>query len=143
MARRATDPLDAVTAAGHVVAHLAAARETGDRVAIPRSFRDVGIEIVRRWPPWVARAAVLKSRSTWWLWCEPRRGPRGAGQFVMDVPDGRYFVDVMDTRTHAWCSRESAAGGPLVAGLPATGGALIARVTRVAEPGRTREDGRE
>jgi hypothetical protein len=135
MTPRATRPIDAATAAGHLVVHLAAAREAGDRTAIPRAFRDVGIDSVRLWPAWVVRAAVLKSRTAWWLWCEPRKGARGGGQFVMDVPNGRYLVDVMDTRTHAWFSRESAAGGPLVAGLPATGRPVIARIRRVAEAG--------
>ena len=135
MTRAALRVIDPVTAAGRVVAHLAAAREVGQSCAIPRTLREADPGVVRRWPTWVAGAAVLRSGATWWLWCEPRRGARGADQFVLDVPEGRYLVDVMDTRTHAWFSRESAAGAPLVAGLPATGAALVVRIARVAEEG--------
>lgn len=129
---RAIDP---VTAAGRLVAHLAAAQEAGHGGTIPRVLRQADLGLVRHWPEWVARAALLRSRSTWWLWCEPRKGARGAGQIVLNVPDGRYLVDILDTRTHAWFSRESAAGGPLVAGMPATGGAIVARIRRVADAG--------
>jgi len=133
MTRTSVRAIDPVTAAARVVTHLAAAQEAGQSCAIPHSFREADLGLVRRWPAWVARAAVLRSRATWWLWCEPRKGARGAGQAVLDIPRGRYLVDILDTRTHAWFSRESSAGGPLVAGLPATGGALVVRVARVAE----------
>lgn len=112
---------------------LAAARVAGDAVAIPGSLAEADPAVVRQWPAWVGRAAVLRSRGAWWLWCEPRRGVRpGAGQFVMDVPAGRYRVDILDTSSHAWFSRESAAGLPLVAGLPATGHPVLVRIRRVS-----------
>ena len=132
MARKGTHPVEAITAAGHLVAHLAAAREIGDPGTIPRAFREVDFDTVRLWPAWVVRAAVLKSRGTWWLWCEPRARTRpGAGQIVINLPAGRYLLDVMDARTHAWFSRESAAGPLLVAGLASRGGPVIARIRRV------------
>jgi hypothetical protein len=133
MRRLATRSIDPVRAAAHLVTHLAAARETGDPTTIPRSFVEADPAVVRQWPDWVGRAAALRSRGAWWLWCEPRKGARsGAGQVVMDVPAGRYVVDLMDTRVHAWFSRESAAGLPLVAGLPATGQPVLARIRRVS-----------
>lgn len=54
------------------------------------------------------------------------------GQFVMDVPAGRYLVDVLDASAHAWFSRESAGGAPLVAGLPATGRPVLVRIRCVS-----------
>lgn len=112
---------------------MAAARAAGNPAAIPGTFRAGDPAAVRRWPPWVARAGVLRSRGTWWIWCEPRKGTRqGTGQFVMDLPAGRYMIDVMDTRTCEWFSRESAAGGPLVAGLSPAGCPVLVRIRRVA-----------
>lgn len=124
--------LDPLTAAARVATHLVAARELGSPVNVPRTLHAVAIDRVRRWPAWVGRAAVLRSRGAWWLWCERRKGARSGGQLVMDLPDGRYLIDLMDTGSHAWFSRESAAGAPLVAGLPAVGRALIARIRRVS-----------
>lgn len=133
--------IDPGKAVEHVVLHLAAARRTGDPTPIPRALTEADPALVKTWPDWVGRAAVIKSRGTWWLWCEPRRGARvGASQFAMAVPAGRYLVDIMDTRVHAWFSRESAAGAPLVAGLPSTGYPVLVRVARVsASAGRPRE----
>ncbi len=114
-----------------VVLTLAGARAAGDPTRMPVTFREADPGVVRDWPGWVARAGVLRSRGAWWLWCEPRKGARrGMGQFVMDVPAGRYIIDVLDTRSRAWFSRESAAGAPLVAGLPATGHPLLVRIKR-------------
>jgi hypothetical protein len=120
---------------------IAAARSTGDRTSIPSVFTEADLSLVRLMPAWVARAALLKSRGAWWLWCEPRKGARaGGGQFVMDVPAGRYMIDILDTGVHAWFSRESAAAAPLVAGLPATGRPVLVRVRRVsASTARPRE----
>jgi hypothetical protein len=125
--------IDAGQVVEHVVMALAVARAAGDPAAIPSPFKEGDSAVVRQWPPWVARAGVLRSRGTWWLWCEPRKGSRpGMSQFVMDLPAGRYMIDVMDTRTHGWFSRESAAGGPLVVGLPAAGRPVLVRIRRVA-----------
>ncbi|MDO8834620.1 MAG: hypothetical protein Q7V01_03450 [Vicinamibacterales bacterium] len=133
MARRSFHTLDAAQTLEHVVMQLAAARPSGRRVRLPRVFTEADIDAVRVMPTWVARVGVLRSRGAWWLWCEPRKGARPTGgQFVIDVPAGRYTVDILDTRTHAWCSRESAAAAPLVAGLPVTGGAVLVRLRRVS-----------
>jgi hypothetical protein len=125
--------IDAGQVVEDVVMALAAARAAGDPAVIPGTFKEGDPAVVRRWPPWVARAGVLRSRGAWWLWCKPRKGTRpGIGQFVMDLPAGRYMIDVMDTRTHGWFSRESAVGGPLVAGLPPAGCPVLVRIRRVA-----------
>lgn len=132
MPRTSFHPLDAARAVELVVTELAAARAIGDRTSIPSVFTEADLGAVRLMPPWVVRAALLKSRGAWWLWCEPRRGSRGGGQLVVNVPDGRYLVDILDTRTHAWFSRESAAGAPLVAGLPASVRPVLVRIRRAA-----------
>jgi hypothetical protein len=132
MPRTSFHTLDAARAVEHVVLQLAAARRLGDRTSIPSVFAEASLDRVRLMPAWVVRAALLKSRGAWWLWCEPRRGARGAGQLVMEVPAGRYMVDILDTQAHAWFSRESASGGLLVAGLPATGRPVLVRVRRAS-----------
>jgi hypothetical protein len=131
--RMALQFIDPGKAVAPIVAALAAARARGDRTTIPSVFTETSQACVRRLPPWVARVAVLKSRATWWLWCEPRTGTRGGGgQMVLDVPPGRYLVDTLDTRACAWFSRESAAAAPLVAGLASSGHTVVVRVRRVS-----------
>jgi hypothetical protein len=116
----------------HVAIALAAAREADRSVRIPSSFSSVESRIIRQVPAWVARAGILKSARAWWLWCEPRRGRARDGQCVLDVPDGRYMVETLDTRTSTWVSCEAAAGSPLVIGLPYTGRPVLASIRRVA-----------
>ena len=116
----------------HVAVALAAAREADRSVRIPSSFSSVEPRIIRQVPSWVARAGILKSARAWWLWCEPRRGRARDGQCVLDVPDGRYMVETLDTRTSTWVSCEAAAGSPLVIGLPYTGRPVLACIRRVA-----------
>jgi hypothetical protein len=133
MARKSFRTLDAAQALEHIVMQLAAARPGGRRVRIPSVFTEADVDAVRVMPAWVARIRVLRSRGAWWIWCEPRKGVRPAGgQFAIDVPPGRYMIDILDTRNHAWCSRESALASPLVAGLPATGGAVLVKLRRVS-----------
>lgn len=116
----------------HVAITLAAARELDRTVRIPSSFSAVESRIIRQVPPWVARAGILKSARAWWLWCEPRRGRVRDGQCVLDLPDGRYMVETLDTRTATWVSCEAAAGSPLVIGLPHTGRPVLSCIRRVA-----------
>jgi hypothetical protein len=116
----------------HVAIALAAAREADRSVRIPSSFSSVESRIIRQVPAWVARAGILKSARAWWLWCEPRRGRARDGQCVLDVPDGRYMVETLDTRTSTWVSCEAAAASPLVIGLPYTGRPVLACIRRVA-----------
>ena len=130
MALRFIDPARAVAL---IFSALAAVRAKGDRTRLPSLFTETDRACVRQLPPWVVRVAVLKSRATWWLWCEPRTGTRGGGgQVVLDVPPGRYLVDTLDTRACAWFSRESAAAAPLVAGLPNPGHAVLVKIRRVS-----------
>jgi hypothetical protein len=116
----------------HVAIALSAAREVDRSVRMPSSFAAVESRIIRQVPSWVARAGILKSARAWWLWCEPRRGRARDGQCVLDVPDGRYMVETLDTRTSTWVSCEAAAGSPLVIGLPYTGRPVLACIRRVA-----------
>jgi hypothetical protein len=111
---------------------LAAAREVDRSVRIPSSFSSVESRLIRQVPAWVARAGIAKSARAWWLWCEPRRGRARDGQCVLDLPDGRYMVETLDTRTFTWVSCEAAAGSPLVIGLPHTGRPVLACIRRVA-----------
>jgi len=116
----------------HVAIALAAAGEADRSVRIPTSFTAVEPRLIRQVPSWVARAGILKSPRAWWLWCEPRRGRARDGQCVLDLPDGRYMVETLDTRSYAWVSCEAAAGSPLVIGLPHTGRPVLACIRRVA-----------
>jgi hypothetical protein len=123
-------------AAGRIAVALAAARDLDPSVRIPATFTWEGQALIRRAPAWVARAALLKSARAWWLWCEPRRTRASDGQCVLDLPAGRYMVETLDTRSHTWVSCESAAGAPLVIGVPFTGRPVLAcirRVSRVAQ----------
>lgn len=83
--------------------------------------------LVRSLPPWVKRFGLLAGAGQYFLWCEPRSSPGQTfpGQLVLDIPSGRYLVDCLDTTARTWVSRESAEGGPLVAGLPYIGNPLL------------------
>jgi hypothetical protein len=88
-------------------------------------------------PGWAASAGLTADAEGYWLWLEPAPGspPGSLGQFVLDVSAGRYVVEVFDTEALHWFSRESAAGGPLVAGVPCRCAALVVRI-RPAPPRR-------
>ena len=116
---------------GRVALALVAAREVDRSVRMPAAFTSVDPRLVRQVPSWVARAGLIRSPRAWWLWCEPRRGRARDGQCVLDVPDGRYMVETLDTRSHTWVSCEAAAGSPLVIGLPYTGRPVLACIRRV------------
>jgi len=82
---------------------------------------------MRRLPGWIGRWGILSAPRRIVLWCEPRSRTTEMfpSQFVLDIPPGRYFVEVFDTAAASWISRESAEGGPLVAGLPYTGNPIF------------------
>lgn len=124
--------LNADLTVGRVAVALSAAREVDRTVRVPSAFTSVDPRLVRQVPSWVARAGLIRSLRAWWLWCEPRRGRARDGQCVLDVPDGRYMVETLDTRSHTWVSCEAAAGSPLVIGLPYTGRPVLACIRRVA-----------
>ncbi|MCX6549762.1 MAG: hypothetical protein NTY02_01940 [Acidobacteria bacterium] len=119
-------------AVGRIAVALAAAAEVDRSVRIPASFRAGDPLLVRQVPSWVARVALMKSQRAWWLWCEPRRVRARDAQCVLDLPEGRYMVETLDTRSHTWVSCEAAAGSPLVIGLPYTGRPVLACIRRVA-----------
>jgi hypothetical protein len=133
--------LDPGTVIERIVTALVEVRRRGGPAGQPPALVPADLARVSRWPAWASGAALLESRSAWWLWCVCRKGSTAGGdQLVMDTPPGRYLVDVLDTRAHAWVSRESAAGDPLVIGLPHTGHAILVRIRRVATAaGRVRE----
>ena len=132
MAHTSCRKLGAEGVIGRVVMALASAREADRSVRIPSTFTSVEPRSIRQVPSWVARAGILRSSRTWWLWCEPRRGRARDGQCVLDLPEGRYMVETLDTRTSTWVSCEAAAGSPLVIGLPYTGRPVLACIRRVA-----------
>jgi hypothetical protein len=84
-------------------------------------------DLIQSLPGWVGRFGWLESPESFALWCEPRRrrGETFPSQVVLDLPPGRYFVDALDVRSNQWISRESAGGGPLVAGVPYTGNPVL------------------
>ena len=92
---------------------------------------------VRHAPSFVQRLGALTLGATTWIWCQPAEGAATgvAGQLVLDLPEGRYLCEVLDVAGAVWCSRESAAGNPLVIGLPALAGEAVVKIERVG-PGR-------
>ena len=91
--------------------------------------------LVSHWPAWVTRAGALIGSGVYCLWCQPHPDPRETfpSQLILNVPAGRYLVDVLDVGRAAWTSRETATGNPLVTGLPYTAGTLLVWI-RAAEP---------
>jgi hypothetical protein len=86
---------------------------------------------VRSVPGWVARLHVLPAGPReWWLLCEPApgRADLASGQFVFAAAAGRYMVDTHDPATGDCVARESAEGGPIVAGLACTGPAVLVHI---------------
>jgi hypothetical protein len=94
--------------------------------------RDVSILAL---PPWVARQGLAASGDALWLWVTPHAETADPemGQASLAVPAGRYVIDVLETVTRTWLSREAAAAPPLVIGLPRRAGPLLARIRRVPE----------
>jgi hypothetical protein len=123
--------MTAASAVGRIAVALAAARESDTSVRIPAKFTSADQALIRHTPAWVARAALVKSARAWWLWCGPRRGRARDGQCVLDLLPGRYIVESLDTRNHTWVSCESAAGAPLVIGVPFTGRPVLVSIRRV------------
>ena len=82
-------------------------------------------------PDWIKQCRVGHKGQAIWLDLEPAAPIEESlpGQMVIDLPPGRYMVEILDTVSGEWISRESAAGGPLVVGLPYTGNALAVRIT--------------
>jgi len=83
--------------------------------------------LVRSLPAWVRRFGLLLGPEQWCLWCDPRPAPSATfpSQMVLNLPRGRYLIDMLDTEASAWVSRESAEGGPLVAALPYTASPVL------------------
>lgn len=96
---------------------------------------DVETGAVRHLPDWVTSCRLRTERRATWIYIEPRlpAADEESGQLVIDLPAGRYMIEIMDLETEQWISRESAAGGPLVAGLPCTGHALLVRIARIGD----------
>jgi hypothetical protein len=81
-------------------------------------------------PAWVGRFGFLTGPNEFGLWCEPLPAAEEIfpSQLIVDVPPGRYMIEILDAVTSCWVSRESAEGGPLVAGLPFTGNPVFVRI---------------
>ncbi len=96
----------------------------------PGSLAAAPADLVRSLPGWVGAFGLLQAGPAIYLWCEPRLGAGESfpSQLILDVPGGRYFVDAFDAGSGDRISRESAAGGPLVAGIPATGSAILVSI---------------
>ncbi len=93
-------------------------------------FAAAPAKLIRRLPAWIGRYGWVESEGAYFLWCEPVEATEKPfpSQMVLDLKAGRYFVDALDFEAGAWIYRESCAGGPLVAGLPFTGGPVLVLV---------------
>lgn len=115
------------------LARLAADRPGFDPRVATRGGSD---RIVRQMPGWIARVVVLADDDqACWLWCEAETRSDDdpySGQMVLDKPAGRYLVDVFEPVEGRCVSRESAAGSPLVAGLPRVADRMLVYVRRTA-----------
>ena len=83
--------------------------------------------LVRSLQAWVERFGLLAGLNEFGLWCEPLPAPEEIfpSQLIVDLPPGSYMIEILDAATLCWVSRESAEGGPLVAGLPFTGNPVL------------------
>ncbi len=100
----------------------------------PASFAsDPGL--VENLPPWIARFGLLLAHSATWLYCESRPVDAidATGQVLLRLPAGRYLVDAFDLRSGRCVSRESASGGPMVAGLPFCNGPVLLAIRKIAD----------
>ena len=87
--------------------------------------------LVRSAPAWAARLHVLPiGPREWWLLWERRsgRGRPVSGQFVFAAGPGRYMLDTHDPVTGECLAKESAEGGPIVAGLACPGRAVLVHI---------------
>ncbi len=84
-------------------------------------------DAVESLPDWVARFGLLSHGTRAWFYCEPVSGvlPQPAGQVAMRIPAGRLMIDTFDMNSRECIARESAPGGPLVAGLAFTGNPIL------------------
>lgn len=94
--------------------------------------------VVRRLPAWVGRFGLMAGPHQYGLWCEPLPAPGDTfpSQMSLDVPPGRYMVEILDAATLNWVSRESAEGALLVAGLPYTGNPVLAWIRNIGHLSR-------
>ncbi len=110
----------------------AAIEKAGRTSPLPSSLEPGGWKrgragLIRSLPAWVGRFGFLTGPNEFGLWCEPLPAPEEIfpSQLIVDVPPGRYMIEILDAVTSHWVSRESAEGGPLVAGLPCTGNPVL------------------
>jgi hypothetical protein len=115
-----------VVMATEVILHIIGAlQDIGLRQPSARAAREESA--VGRIPGWVREIGVLSENGCYWIACNPAidTGSPAEGQISLTVPNGRYLVDGFDPARQACVSRESAAGSPLVVGLPFTGNLVL------------------
>jgi hypothetical protein len=86
-------------------------------------------------PTWVGSRHLLVEGEAIWIYIEPNASASGTepGQLVLELPAARYMVEILDIASGTWISRESAAGGPLVAGLPFSKNPQLIRIAKTSE----------
>jgi hypothetical protein len=110
----------------------------------PAQIRRASGVWVRVAPEWVTAVGLCKAGGSYWLWLErydatsdhDGGGPAaGLDQLVLDVPPGRYLVDMLDVTNGETLSRETAGGPPLVLGVPSRGVPIVAEIRPVGTAG--------
>jgi hypothetical protein len=119
------------------------------------SARDLAPTAVRALPRWVREYGLVACGTAHWMWIDGEWPAEAAdaehperdvmGQIVLDLPPGRYTVDILNTASGSWISRESAVAAPLVAGVPFAQAPLVVRFRPVwsASPPSTGRVGRQ
>jgi hypothetical protein len=83
------------------------------------AWRQLPSAVICSLPEWAAEAGLAEGLTGYWLWIGPGEShEEPAGQVMLQIPEGRYLVEVIDISTGQVIARELAFGPPLVVGAP-------------------------
>jgi hypothetical protein len=101
----------------------------------PSECATSGNGLVGKRPEWMNRFGLLREEGNAWFYCAPNPNaePGCSGQLLLQFPPGRYLVDTFDVHLKCAMARESAAGDPLVIGLPFSKNPLLLWIRRLPD----------